>query len=130
VQESYELGEMLSSVLKQMRSLLGKAADAAQSWAKTSDRDAAAARRKALSGSNAATSVEQWAVNKAAHYNAWANFGKKDFAPVVAAFKELLDSFRREDCQSWLYVTPAHGTPDALRCQCNAINMTLKAKSK
>jgi len=127
---SYELGEMLSSVLKQMSSLLGKAADAAQSWGKTPDRDTAAARRKALSGSNAATSVEQWAVNKAVHYNAWANFGKKDFEPVVSAFKELLASFRCGGCQSWLYVTPARGTPDSLRCQCNAINMNLKAKPK
>ena len=64
-----------------------------------------------------------------AHYNAWANFGKKDFEPVVAAFKELLDSFRCEDCQSWLYATP-RGSPEALRCQCAAINMNLKVKPK
>ncbi len=50
--------------------------------------------------------VEQWAVNKAVHYNEWANFGKTDFEPVVAAFRELLDCFPCSDCDSWLYVTP------------------------
>ena len=69
-------------------------------------------------------------MNKAVHYNAWANFGKKDFEPVVAAFKELLESFRCGDCQSWLYVSPTRGTPEALRCQCMAINMNLKVKPK
>ena len=37
--------------------------------------------------------VEQWAANKAVHYNEWANFGKRDFEPVVSAFRELHDCF-------------------------------------
>lgn len=126
---NYELGEMLPGVLKQMGVLLGKAADAAQSWGNIEARDAAATRRKALSGSNAAITVENWAVNKAVHYNAWANFGRKDFEPVVVAFKQLLDSFRCGSCQSWLYASP-RGTAEMLRCQCSAISMNLKVKPK
>lgn len=127
---NYELGEMLPSVLTRMKSLLGKAADAAQSWGNAAAKEAVAARKQLLSDSNAASSVEQWAVNKAVHYNEWANFGKKDFEPVVAAFKELLASFRCADCNTWLYVTPARGTSEALRCQCSAINLNLKTKPK
>jgi hypothetical protein len=74
-------------------------------------------------------SVEQWAVNKAVHYNAWANFGRKDFEPVVEAFKELLACFRCESCDSWLYVTP-RVSPESLRCSCSQNNLNLKAKSK
>jgi hypothetical protein len=70
---NYELGELLPSVLSRMKSLCGKAADAAQSWGNSTARDVAAARKAALSDSNAATSIEQWAVNKAVHYNEWAN---------------------------------------------------------
>jgi hypothetical protein len=91
---SYELGELLPSVLSRMKSLCGKAADAAQSWGNTAAKEAAAELKATLSTSNAATNVEQWAVNKAVHYNEWANFGKKDFEPVVSAFKELLACFR------------------------------------
>ena len=90
---NYELGELLPSVLKRMKDLCGKAAEAAQSWGKSVEREVAATRKTALSTSNAALNVEQWAVNKAVHYNAWANFGKKDFEPVVTAYKELLACF-------------------------------------
>jgi len=126
---NYELGELLPSVLSRMKDLCGKAAEAGQSWGNAAARDAAAKLKAALSGSSAASNVEQWAVNKAVHYNEWANFGKKDFEPVVAAFRELLDCFRCKDCQSWLYTSP-RGIPEALRCPCTATNMNLKSKPK
>jgi predicted ATP-binding protein involved in virulence len=127
---NYELGELLPSVLTRMKSLYGKAAEAAQSWGNIGAKEAASSRKALLSSSNAAINVEQWAVNKAVHYNEWANFGRNDFEPVVAAFKELLDCFRCVDCQSWLYLSPARVSPESLRCPCSAINMNLKAKPK
>lgn len=126
---NYELGDLLPSVLSRMKDLCGKAADAAQSWGNAADKEAAGKRKSSLSSSNAASSIEQWAVNKAVHYNEWANFGKKDFEPVVKAFKELLDQFGCADCQSWLYVSPK-GRPEALRCSCTTINLNLKPKTK
>jgi hypothetical protein len=126
---NYELGDLFPSVLKRMRDLYGKAADAAQSWGKAADKEAAGNRKTLLSTCNAATSVEQWAVNRAVHYNEWANFGKKDFQPVVTAFKELLACFRCDTCESWVYVTP-RSSPESLRCTCSAINLNLKPKSK
>ena len=62
-----------------MKDLCGKAADAAQSWGNSTAKEAATAWKRTLTGSNAASNVEQWAVNKAVHYNEWANFGRKDF---------------------------------------------------
>ncbi len=126
---NYELGELLPSVLKRMKDLCGKATDAAQSWGSAAGKETAAKLKALLSSSNAATNVEQWAVNKAVHYNEWANFGRKDFQPVVAAFKELLGCFTCSSCESWLYVTP-RATPESLRCACNAINLNLKQKGK
>jgi hypothetical protein len=97
---NYELGELLPSVLKRMKELCGKAADSAQSWGNAEAKEAATKPKAALSNSNAATNVEQWAVNKAVHYNEWANFGKKDFEPVVTAFNEPLECFpRRRPCR-------------------------------
>jgi hypothetical protein len=126
---NYELGEMLPSVLKRMKELWGKAADAAQSWGNGADKKTTGERKTLLTTCNGAASVEQWAVNKAVHYNEWGNFGKKDFEPVVAAFKELLGCFRCEGCDSWIYVTP-RVSPESLRCACSAINFNLKAKVK
>jgi hypothetical protein len=126
---NYELGELLPSVLARMRQLYGKAADAAQSWGNAAAKEAVAKRKEALASSNAAKSAEEWAVNKAVHYNEWANFGKKDFEPVVAAFKELLDCFRCDKCQSWLHVTPRQ-RPESLRCACGEVNLNLMPKPK
>ena len=118
---NYELGELLPSVLTRLKSLYGKAADAAQSWGNDSDKEAAGKRKAALSTSAHTSNVERWAINKAVHYNEWKNFGRKDFEPVVTAFKQLLKCFRCGTCESWVYVTP-RVTPESLRCACNAIS--------
>jgi recombinational DNA repair ATPase RecF len=126
---NYELGELLPSVVARMKILCSKAAEAAQSWRNDAAKEAVVERKTALSNAASASNVEQWAVNKAVHYNEWANFGRKDFAPVVAAFKGLLGCFRCESCESWLYVTP-RVSPESLRCACNAISLNLKPKPK
>jgi AAA domain len=126
---NYELGDLLPPVLARLKDLYGKASAAAQSWGKDAEKEAIANRKASLSAAAGASSVEQWAVNKAVHYNEWANFGKKDFQPVVTTFKTLLDCFHCESCESWMHVTP-RAIPESLRCGCNAINFNLKPKPK
>jgi hypothetical protein len=126
---NYNLGELLPSVLVRMKELFGKAINAAQSWGNVAAQETATKRKTSLADSNGAANVEQWAVNKAVHYNEWANFGKNDFEPVVAAFKDLLSHFRCEACDSWLYVTPRVNS-ETLRCTCNAIALNLKQRPK
>lgn len=126
---NYELGDLLPNVLGRMKELYGKAADAAQSWGNAAAKETATKCKTALSQANTAANVERWAVNKAVHYNEWANFGKKDFEPVVEAFKNLLGCFRCEGCDSWLYVTPRTNS-ESLRCLCGAINLNVRLKPK
>ena len=66
---NFELGELLPNVLKRFGDLYGKAALAAQSWGKSSDHENATSRRTTLSACNGAHQIQQWAVNKAVHYN-------------------------------------------------------------
>jgi hypothetical protein len=126
---NYELGDLMPSVIPRLKELYGKALNAAQSWGNVSEKEAISKRKEELSAAAAASNVEQWAVNKAVHYNEWANFGKKDFEPVVAAFKELLKCFGCEVCGSWLHVSPRVNA-ESLRCSCNGINLNLKPKPK
>ena len=75
---------------------------------------------------------KQWAVNKAVHYNEWANFGKKDFEPVVTAFRELMDCFRCKDCQSWLtrhLVARIENCCDALQCHQYELKVQAKVRA-
>lgn len=126
---NYELGDLLPNVLGKFKKLLGEAANAAQSWGNAAQHQAVLARRDEFAVRMAATKVEEWAVNKAVHFNAWANFGKKDFQPVVAAYKELLESFRCKGCDTWLHITPRNN-PEVLRCVCGAVSLTLRTKAK
>lgn len=126
---NFELGDLLPHVLHRLRELYGKAAGAAQSWGNDGAKQAVGTAKEALSSVAKASNVEQWAVNKAVHYNEWANFGKTDFSPVVKAFRDLLARFCCAVCGSWLYVTPRH-SPESLRCACNGVNFNLKHKPK
>ena len=92
------MGDLLPSVVGQLNTLLGKAAEAANSWSNQAQRDEAAKRKAALKDANTVKGEEDWAVNKAVHFNEWANFEKNDFIPVVAAFKKLLSQFSCEAC--------------------------------
>jgi recombinational DNA repair ATPase RecF len=126
---NYELGDLLPSVITRVKELYGKGADAAQSWGNDGEKEAIGKRKSRLSNASSASDVERWAVNRAVHYNEWANFGKADFKPVVAAFKELLECFRCDVCASWIAAAP-RSSPQILRCDCNAININLKHKLK
>ncbi len=126
---TYELDEMLTSVLKRAKELWGKAAEAAKYWKNDVAEKEARERKQFLAACDASARVEQWAVNKLVHYNAWANFGKNDFEPVARAFKELLECFRCKSCDGWIYVLP-RVNPQSLRCTCTKIEFNLALDSK
>ena len=127
---SYDLGDLLPSAIGQMNALLGRAADAANSWKNEAQKQEATKRKEALKEANTHKGEEDWAVNKAVHFNEWANFGKNDFVPVVAAFKKLLGKFWCHKCGSPIAILPKGPKPESLRCSCMAINLNLKAKPK
>jgi hypothetical protein len=68
-------------------------------------------------------------INKAIHYNEWADLSKNDFKPVVMAFRQLLQLFRCEKpkCDSWLSLVPRNDPVD-LRCACGTLRLNLKEK--
>lgn len=125
---SYDAGDLISAVIGRHGELLKLGARAANSW---NDEDAKAkvgalkdSRKEALD----AYQGEQWVLNKAIHYNEWAQFTKAEFREVVEAFKRLLAQLRCESCDSWLYVTPRKGTAESLRCDCGSVMVNLKVK--
>ena len=126
---SYDMGELLSAVIGRQGELLKKAAAAAKSWNDTEQITAVEELQKSRTDILAAYGGEQWVINKAIHYNEWANFSKEDFSPVVEAFKSLLGQFRcsKPQCDSWLSLSPRHDPAD-LRCACGSFRFNLKKK--
>jgi len=74
------------------------------------------------------TNHEQWQVNTAVHFNAWADLKKEDFLPVMAAFKAFAGSFGCATCSEMYFVTPDRGRKEALRCGCGGLNLNLLQK--
>lgn len=125
----YDMGELLSSVISRQGELLKLAAKAARSWGDGEQLNKVEEFQTARTAIQKAKGGEDWVVNKAIHYNEWADLSRNDFTPVVSVFKDLLQQFRcsRPECDSWLSVTPRNEPVD-LRCSCGAIRFNLKEK--
>jgi hypothetical protein len=114
----YSLGELLPAAIARMRRLYGKGKASANSWNRRDRVELLAMRGNAFDEVAATTRAEEWQVNAAVHYNAWANFHPKDFAPVAKAFQNLVSAFTCGDCGEYFRVAPYRGTPESVRCRC------------
>jgi energy-coupling factor transporter ATP-binding protein EcfA2 len=125
----YDMGELLSAVISRQGELLKLAAKAAKSWDDQEQAKKVEELQKARAAILAAKGGEEWVVNKAIHYNEWADLSRNDFTPVVGTFRQLLQQFRcaKPKCDSWLSVTPRNEPVD-LRCSCGTLRLNLKEK--
>lgn len=71
----------------------------------------------------AKSQIEQWIINENVHYNRWGEFDKKDFEPVVEAFKNLFGLFSCSSCGATIAISQRKGqTPKTiLSCNCGKI---------
>jgi hypothetical protein len=123
----YDLGDLWLPVTKAWRERLQEAKESAVSWKK--DVAAIEAMQKDAKQKLADTQSENWIINKAVHYNQWANLQPKEFTSVAAAFQALLKSMQctNAGCHEFLQVSPVKGDKDALRCGCGGtvLNLTI-----
>lgn len=123
---SYDMGELLGAVVGRQGTLLKSALKSAKSWGNSEAEANAQSMINERSKLVAEKDTEQWIVNKAVHYNEWANLSKEDFAPVVEAFQRLLDQFRCSEpaCDSWMSPN-SRINPTDLRCRCGSLSFNL-----
>ena len=125
----YELGDLLPAAIGAMGDLYKKAKNAAQSWGDGGRVAEIQELHDLFAGAVHKTSVEQWQINPAVHYNEWVNLQREDFKPVVSAFKDLEERFGCPDCGEPLYVIRSGKEKESVRCACMRINLNLKQKS-
>lgn len=125
----YDMGELLSAVIGRQGDLLKRAEKAAKSWDRAEEKAKIEELQEVRTEILAAYGGEQWIINKAIHYNEWADLSKEDFEPVVTAFRRVLNQFRceRPNCGSWLALTPRKDPVD-LRCACGNFRLNLKER--
>lgn len=125
---SYDSGDLVSAVIGRHGELLKLGARAANKWNSEDAKAKVTALKDSRKEALDAYHGEQWVLNRAIHFNEWAQFTKAEFREVVEAFKRLLAELRCSSCESWLYVTPRKGTAENLRCDCGSVMVNLKVR--
>ena len=125
---SYDLGDLLPAVIGRHGELLKLAEKAANTWNDEDGKAKVVALKTARAEALPAYDGEAWVVNKAVHFNEWANFTKAEFQKVVEAFKSLLTGLRCSSCESWFYATPRKGDLESLRCRCGSVTLNLRRR--
>jgi hypothetical protein len=127
---SYDLGDLLPAVVGRHGELLKLAASAASHWKSQEAMTVVDTLKAERSTTLNAHRGEDWVINRAIHYNEWAEFTAPEFREAAAAFKALLQLFScpKPECSSLLYVTPRKGDAEQLRCSCMSVNLNLKLK--
>ena len=124
----FMLNDLLPNAAKAFQDGLKKAKSAASSWGNGDEVKSIQALEDKFVDARKAAFGDQWQVNPAVHYNEWANFDAKDFKPVADAFRELVHQMTCPKCEQILGISPERGPKEALRCDCAAVNLNLKAK--
>ena len=108
-----------------MKDHLKAAAKSARAWKNEGAQKTVDERQQRFTECQTRQGDEQWVVNKAVHFNEWADFTRQDFEPVVLACRDLVDCFRCDKCGSWLSATPRTGGK-VLKCDCSEVNLNLE----
>ena len=77
----FMLNDTLPQAVATMSKLLKAGRVAAAKWKKTELAASLQALEEAFAAARRTTAVDQWQINKAVHYNAWADLRREDFAP-------------------------------------------------
>jgi hypothetical protein len=125
----FMLGDLLPNATNTLGDLFKKAKAAANSWGLKEVTEKISAREVAFTEAKSKAGLDQWQLNAATHFNAWANFQKQDFAPLVTAYKNLTRAFACEKCQEMFRVAPERGKKESLRCGCGELNLNLLPKA-
>jgi len=128
---SYQLGDLLPAACGRLMELLKEARTAAASWGQNEQVTVISEREAKFAKAVTTSNVEQWSVNPAIHYNAWANMTKADFRPVLEALKNLVAEFHCNRCESMFSVVPERGAREIIKCSCaGVVNYNLKKKKQ
>lgn len=126
----FDLGDLLPNAISALSGAYGRAKAAANSWSQPDVLATIRSRSDCFDDAKKRASVDQWQMNIAVHFNAWANFQKRDFIPLAASYKNLTEAFSCTACGEMLSITPRKGKKEALRCSCGAVNFNLIEKGR
>lgn len=122
---NHDLGDLLPSSVSRMKDHLKAGVKSAKAWKKEDAQKAIEERQQRFTECQTRQGDEQWVVNRAVHFNEWADFAREEFEPVVAACRDLVECFRCDKCGSWLSAIP-RTSAKVLKCDCSEVTINLE----
>ncbi|WP_203073149.1 ATP-binding protein [Falsiroseomonas ponticola] len=126
----YDLGDLLDSALVCLKDLYSDVIASLETWGVKEAIDSAKERKRKLADAVASASVERWQINPVIHFNEWCNLSSRDFALVIAAYKNLIHELHCSVCAGLVEVSPRRGSKEHLHCACGAFSFSFKRKPK
>ncbi|MEK7618467.1 MAG: AAA family ATPase, partial [Patescibacteria group bacterium] len=124
----YQVGDLMPCAVLSLQNLYKEAIDAATSWGNTQLVQEITDRKNALASALTTAGYDQWQINGTIHFHEWDNLSKQDFAPVVEAFKKLIQNFNCPDCACLFEILPDRGHKKTVKCTCGSTNINLERK--
>lgn len=121
--QRHDLGDFFAAAKGKLGDLLRAGVAASKSWKQ--DSSALEKRLADYAAARDALGKEEWSVNPAVHYNAWAQMNAQDFKPVVDAYENFLPFFSCHSCHGLLHVEGS-GDGASVRCPCGAVGWNLR----
>lgn len=115
----WELGDFVPAATIAFKQYLKKAKDNFSKMSQQDKVDLLTQLEKSAGEIIIKSQAEQWAINAQVHYDRWGEFGKKEFQPVVDAFKELFNLFTCSKCGSLLSLSQDKGSGGKVSVSCN-----------
>jgi len=124
----YTLGDYLPAAYSKYSELIRKAKSSASSWNNQEEVEKLGETQSIASQCYERTQAEQWATNRALHYDSWYTLESADLENVVNAFRDMCDVFECSNCGSLIALSTTALTPDSVRCACKRIDWNLIKK--
>lgn len=124
----YTLGDLLPAAWSRYNKLLRQAKEAAQSHGETAQFKKLKEIHSIAAQCYAATTAEQWVVNKGIHFDTWHTLGKQDFSDVVSSMRDMSEQFTCSRCGGRLHLATRNHAPVTIRCGCPEIAWNLEKK--
>ncbi|MDE0432342.1 MAG: AAA family ATPase [Caldilineaceae bacterium] len=126
---SRDLGDWLDAAMREYGALLKAAVKSDSSWGKVVDERKLTHLDSLKSQIFDQANAERWSINPNVHFTSWANFTKKEFVPVVDAFRALHELFQCSKCGGLLEKLPRKGPRQIVKCPCGTEVWNLRRKA-
>lgn len=124
----YTLSDYMNGAISALKRYYRQSKNAANSWGKSKLVIELTEQESVINQIISRTNIEKWGINPSVHYDNWHELSRGDFKPIIEAFHDCFNLFICNECGTTLRVNLQYEIHEAVRCDCQKINLNLVRK--